>query len=162
MHLPPNTGQTTHPSASTSLLSISWPAGTAIAERKQRSLSKVDSFLSAVVSLLAHPQDQCHDRRLPRIFQGKKKKKYMHLYVLTHSTLNHGTYVLKVSLINSSCYAQSGGLKIVSYFFNGVMLLLVTSVVIVICFGQKRLLNALNGNVSYHNRQPKDMHFILE
>ena len=38
--LPPNTGQTTRPSANTSLHYISWAGGTAIGEREQRSLSK--------------------------------------------------------------------------------------------------------------------------
>ena len=44
-HLPPNTGQTTRPSMSTSLCSISWQAGTTITESKQSSLSEVVSLL---------------------------------------------------------------------------------------------------------------------
>ncbi|XP_030298124.1 psychosine receptor-like [Sparus aurata] len=52
LHLPPNTCQTTCPSESTSLYDISWPAGTAIAECKQRSLSEVETLLCYGASLV--------------------------------------------------------------------------------------------------------------
>ena len=43
--LPPVTGQTSRSSTSTLLYNISWPTGTAIAESKQSSLSKVTTSL---------------------------------------------------------------------------------------------------------------------
>ena len=55
-HLPPSTGQTTRPSVSTWLQFISWLAGTAIAESKQRSLSKIKTVLVA--------PDHCQDNRV--------------------------------------------------------------------------------------------------
>ena len=45
IHLPPNTGQTTRPSMSTSLHYISWPTGTAITDSKQRLHSEVTAPL---------------------------------------------------------------------------------------------------------------------
>ena len=43
--LPPSVGQATHPSSIPSLNYLSWTSGTAIAKSKQRSISKVTTFL---------------------------------------------------------------------------------------------------------------------
>ena len=65
-HQPSNTGHTKRPSASTSLLYSSWPAGTVIAEGKQRSLSKVTSLFYPGASVVERTPDQCQDRRITR------------------------------------------------------------------------------------------------
>ena len=50
--LPPNTGQTSRLSESTSLYYISWPAGNAIAESKQNPLGEVATLLCFGASVL--------------------------------------------------------------------------------------------------------------
>ena len=62
----PNTGLTTCPRASTSLHIINWPAGTAITENKQKSLSKVKTLLCSGHSVVTWTPDQCQDDRVTR------------------------------------------------------------------------------------------------
>ena len=71
-HLPPNTGQTTRSSAGSSLHYISWLAGTAIAESKQRSLSaEVMTLLCSGAPVVEQSPDQCQDSRVTRHLSQK-------------------------------------------------------------------------------------------
>ena len=65
-HLPPNTGQTTRPSTSTSLHYIRWPAGNGITESKQSSLSEAATLLCSGTSAVDQTPDQCQDNRVTR------------------------------------------------------------------------------------------------
>ena len=57
--LPPNTGLTTHPSESTVLFYISWPAGTTITESKWSLLTEVVILLCMGTSVVERIPDQC-------------------------------------------------------------------------------------------------------
>ena len=64
--LPPNTGQTTRPSESASLIYISWPTDTSIDERKQSSLSEVATLLYFRTSVVERTPDQSQDSGITR------------------------------------------------------------------------------------------------
>ena len=68
---PPNTDQTTSSISSTSLHSISWPAGNTITESKQSSLSKVTTGLCSCDSGVEQTLDQCQDSRVAPHLQQK-------------------------------------------------------------------------------------------
>ena len=61
LRLPPNICQTPHPSESTSLFYISWPAGTPIVERKQSLVSEDATHLCFGASTVKWTPDQCQD-----------------------------------------------------------------------------------------------------
>ena len=75
--LSPNTGQTTRPSATTSLHCISGPAGTAITERRQRSLSWVAALPCSGASAVERPPDQCQDSRTTRHLPQKTQDSFV-------------------------------------------------------------------------------------
>ena len=70
IHLRPNTGQTTCPSESTSLIYISWPTGTPMADSKQSPLSRVATLLCFGTSVVGQTPNQCQDSSTCRKTSG--------------------------------------------------------------------------------------------
>ena len=134
----------TCPRESTSLFCISGPAGSAIAESKPRSLSRVTTLLCSGASVEERAPDQRQNSRVALCLQQETPDSFVQ--TSPPPSVNHSTYALKVPWLMAATMLRWGlenslFFAVVLYWWWCCGFSLVTHVVIV------TLLNALNVNV---------------